>query len=324
MVAGSLPRLRPMLATLGSLPGPPGWGYELKWDGVRALVYLDGGRIQVASRNDRDVTGSYPELRGLLSRFPRRRLVLDGEIVALDARGAPSFSLLQRRMHVRTPTGALLSRVPVQLYVFDLLHRANESTVDLPYTRRRELLEELAIEDELARTPPWWADEAGADLMRTAADLGLEGVVAKRLNSPYQPGVRSRFWVKEPLNTSVEVVVAGWRPGTGRRGGMIGSLLLGRYDHAGRLTYVGNVGTGFTDRMLTDLAKQLEPLRRNTSPFEPPVPREHARDAYWVEPRLVGEVTYRTLTPDGHLRHPAWRGLRPDREPAEAKLDLSR
>jgi bifunctional non-homologous end joining protein LigD len=318
MAAGSLPRLRPMLATLGSLPGPPGWGYELKWDGVRALVYLDAGRIQVASRNDRDVTDSYPELRALLSRFPRRRLVLDGEIVALDARGAPSFSLLQQRMHVRTPTPALLSRVPVQLYVFDVLHRANESTVDLPYTRRRELLEELAIEEQVARTPPWWADEAGADLMRTAAELGLEGVVAKRLNSPYQPGIRSRFWVKEPLNRTVEVVVAGWRPGTGRRSGRIGSLLLGRYDPAGRLTYVGNVGTGFTDRMLADLAKQLEPLRRNNSPFEPPVPREHARDAYWVEPRLVGEVIYRTLTPDGHLRHPAWRGLRPDKAPRDA------
>src|SRR5690242_11920901 len=124
MAAGSLPRLRPMLATLGSLPAPPGWGYELKWDGVRALVYLDRGRLQVFSRNDRDVTGSYPELRAPLSRFARERLVLDGEIVALDGRGAPSFSLLQQRMHVRTPSAALLSRVPVQLYVFDVLHRA--------------------------------------------------------------------------------------------------------------------------------------------------------------------------------------------------------
>jgi bifunctional non-homologous end joining protein LigD len=322
MAAGSLPRLRPMLATLGSLPAPPGWGYELKWDGVRALVYLDGGRLQVASRNDRDVTDSYPELRELLCRFPRRRLILDGEIVALDARGAPNFSLLQQRMHVRAPSPALLSRVPVQLYVFDVLYRANQSTVDHPYTRRRELLDELAIDDRVARTPPWWAEQAGADLMRTAADLGLEGVVAKRLHSPYQPGIRSRFWIKEPLNTTTEVVVAGWRPGTGRRSGMIGSLLLGMYDPAGRLAYVGNVGTGFTDRMLTDLAQRLQPLRRNTSPFDPPVPRADARDAYWVDPRLVGEVTYRTLTPDGHLRHPAWRGLRADRDPQEVHRDL--
>jgi bifunctional non-homologous end joining protein LigD len=321
MPAGPLPLVRPMLATLGPLPRPPGWGYEFKWDGVRAVIYLDAGRLRVVSRNDREVTDSYPDLRDLLSRFPRRRLVLDAEIVALDPSGAPSFSLLQQRMHVRAPTAALLARVPVQLYVFDLLHQANQSTVDLPYTRRRELLQELTIDDEVARTPPWWTDEAGDDLMRAAADLGLEGVVAKRLTSPYQPGIRSRFWVKTPLNRTTEVIIGGWAPGEGRRAGLIGSLLLGMYERDGRLTYVGNVGTGFTHQMLTDLARQLRPLRRDTSPFDPPVPRDQARHAHWVEPRLVGEVAYRTLTPDRHLRHPSWRGLRPDRNPEEVSAD---
>jgi bifunctional non-homologous end joining protein LigD len=319
MAAGSFPLIRPMLATLGELPEPPGWGYEFKWDGVRTVIYVDGGRVQAASRNDKDVTGGYPELRSLLARFPRRRVILDGEIVALDPRGRPSFSLLQQRMHVRTPTAALLERVPVQLYVFDLLHLGTQNTIDLPYVRRRKILAELALDDEVTKTPPYWANDAGADLLRTAADLGLEGVVAKRLDSPYQPGARSRLWIKAPLNTTVEVVVAGWKPGSGRRAGMIGSLLLGMYDDAGRLTYVGHVGTGFTQQALVHLGEQLKPLHRATSPFDPPVPREHARHAHWVQPRLVGEVAYRTLTPDGRLRHPAWRGLRPDREPNEVK-----
>jgi bifunctional non-homologous end joining protein LigD len=320
MVAGSPPLIRPMLATLGELPEPPGWGYEYKWDGVRTVIYLDGGEVTAVSRNDRDVTASYPELGALRDRFPRRRVILDGEVVALDTGGRPDFSLLQQRMHVRVPTPALLARVPVRLYVFDLLQLGTRSTLDLPYARRRTLLEQLDLDGGVASTPPFRADEAGAGLLASAAELGLEGVIAKRLDSPYRPGARSRDWIKAPLNTAVEVVVAGWKPGVGRRAGMIGSLLLGRYDPAGRLVYVGHVGTGFTQRALAELGRQLRPLARTTAPFDAPVPRAHARDAHWVEPRLVGEVTYRTVTPDGRLRHPAWRGLRPDKEPREARM----
>jgi bifunctional non-homologous end joining protein LigD len=341
MGAGPLPLIRPMLATLGEVPAPPGWGYEFKWDGVRAIVYLDAGKLRVASRNDRDVTRSYPELRALVTRFPKRRLVLDGEILALDDRAVPSFSLLQQRMHVQSPSAGLLARVPVRLYLFDVLHLGGRPVVDEPYEWRREQLAALGLDDEVTTTPPYWADDAGGDLARAAADLGLEGVVAKRLDSPYRPGVRSRAWIKTPLNTTVEVVVAGWKAGGGRRPGplgasavrrdpdqlregTIGSLLLGMYDAAGDLTFVGHVGTGFTGAMLRDLAAALRPLQRASSPFAGQVPREHARDAHWVEPRLVGEVAYRTLTPDGRLRHPVWRGLRPDREPGEARRELLR
>lgn len=313
-----------MLATLGEVPAPPGWGYEFKWDGVRAIVYLDAGKLRVASRNDRDVTRSYPELRALIARFPKRQLVLDGEILALDDRAVPSFSLLQQRMHVQAPSAGLLARVPVRLYLFDVLHLGGRPVVDEPYEWRREQLAALGLDDEVTTTPPYWADDAGGDLARAAADLGLEGVVAKRLDSPYRPGVRSRAWIKTPLNTTVEVVVAGWKAGGGRREGMIGSLLLGMYDGAGNLAFVGHVGTGFTVAMLHDLATALRPLHRASSPFAGQVPREHARDAHWVEPRLVGEVAYRTLTPDGRLRHPSWRGLRPDREPGEARRELLR
>jgi bifunctional non-homologous end joining protein LigD len=312
--------IRPMLATLGALPAPPGWGYEFKWDGVRAVVYVDGGQVHAFSRNDRDVVAGYPELATLAKRFPRRRVVLDGEIVALDAHGRPSFSLLQQRMHVRSPSAELVARIPVRLYVFDLLHLGTDSLLDLPYTRRRGKLAGLALDDDVVETPPWFADEAGADLMGQAAERGLEGVIAKRLDSRYQPGVRSPDWVKAPLNVTTEVVIAGWKPGEGRRAGMIGALVLGKYDDAGKLVFVGGVGTGFTNPMLADLARQLRPLHRATSPFDRPVPRAYARDAQWVEPRLVGEVTYRNQTPDGRLRHPSWRGLRPDREPGEARL----
>jgi bifunctional non-homologous end joining protein LigD len=308
-----------MLATLGELPSPPGWGYEFKWDGVRAIVYLDAGRVRIVSRNDREVADGYPELVAQGERLRRHRLILDGEIVALDPGGRPSFSLLQQRIHVRAPNPALLARVPVQLYLFDLLHHGDQATLKLPYPQRRQLLDELALDDHVITTTPWWRDDDGADLMHTAAEQGLEGVVAKRLSSPYQPGTRSPHWIKVPLNSTVEVVIAGWKPGGGRRAGMIGSLALGMYDERGRLTYVGGVGTGFTQRALADLGRMLDPLHRDTSPFDVPVPREDARDVHWVQPRLVGEVNYRNRTPDGRLRHPSWRGLRPDRDPEEVR-----
>nr|WP_232075574.1 hypothetical protein [Phytohabitans suffuscus] len=170
------------------------------------------------------------------------------------------------------------------------------------------------------RTPPSWTDDRGADLMAAAGEQGLEGVVAKRLDSPYQPGIRSRLWVKTPRNATTEVVVCGWKPGAGRRSGIIGALLLGAHDRAGRLVYLGKVGTGFTHRMLADLGERLGPLRRADPPFDGPVPRPDARDATWVEPRLVGDVEYRTLSPDGRLRHPAWRGLRSDKDPRQVAV----
>jgi bifunctional non-homologous end joining protein LigD len=312
-----LPLIRPMLATLGQLPEPPGWAYEFKWDGVRTIAYVNAGQLHLASRNDRDVTAAYPELAALGRRFPRRRAVLDGEIVALDPSGRPSFSLLQQRMHVRTPSAGLRERVPVQFYAFDLLHLGANALLDQPFTARRTKLDAIHLDDETIKTPPYWIDGEGADLLDAAKELGLEGVVAKRLDSPYQPGTRSRQWIKTPLNKTVEVIIGGWAPGEGRRSGTIGSLILGMYDERGELRFVGNVGTGFTQQALTDLKRQLQPLHRSTPPFAPPVPREHARHATWVEPKLVGEVAYRTLTPDRRLRHPAWRGLRPDRQPEE-------
>ncbi|MET7804599.1 non-homologous end-joining DNA ligase [Micromonospora chersina] len=309
----------PMLAGAGALPTEPGWAYEFKWDGVRAVAYVDGG-LRLLSRNDRDVTRAYPELGELADLLAGRRAVLDGEIVALDGGGRPSFSALQRRMHVRAPAAALVASTPVRYYLFDLLHLDGRDITALPYTERRAALEELGLSGGSVETPPYWTGEAGRDLATAAAELGLEGVVAKRLGSAYEPGRRGSAWIKVPLNETVEVIVGGWKPGAGRRAGAIGSLLLGMYDEHDRLQYIGHVGTGFTQTVLRDLGARLEPLARPDPPFADPVPRDQARHAVWVDPVLVGDVTFRSWTPDRRLRHPSWKGLRSDRDPAEIRL----
>lgn len=311
--------VRPMLATSGGLPGGPGWGYEFKWDGVRAIGYVADG-VRLLSRNDRDVTRAYPELGELARLLSGRRAVLDGEVVALDGEGRPSFAALQRRMHVRAPSAALVGGTPVRMYLFDLLHLDGRDLTSLPYTERRALLQELDLSGQSVDTPPYWTGDAGRDLATAAADLGLEGVVAKQLDSPYQPGRRSPAWVKVPLNDTVEVIVGGYQPGAGRRAGTVGSLLLGMYDQGDKLAFIGHVGTGFTQAALRDLQQRLDKLRRPDPPFASPVPREHARHAVWVDPVLVGDVTFRSWTPDNRLRHPSWKGLRSDREPTEIRL----
>ncbi len=309
--------IAPMLAAAGSLPVGPGWAFEFKYDGVRAVSYVDAAGVQVFSRNRNDVTASYPELRELPALLAGRRAILDGEIVALEPGDRPSFSRLQQRMHNFEPSPALLAAVPVLYYVFDLLVLDGTPTAELPYEQRRALLAGLAVNGDHVRTPAHFADADGTTVLKAAELAGLEGVVAKRLDAPYRPGRRSFDWTKVPLIRTQEVIVIGTRPGEGRRAGTIGSLLLGVFDDRDRLAFAGHVGTGFTGAALRELEKQLQPLARTTPPV-PDVPREHARRAHWVEPALVGEVAFRNWTPDGRLRHASWRGLRPDRVPSAA------
>lgn len=311
--------LRPMLATAGRPPVDPGWAVEFKWDGVRALVVVEGGSVRFVSRNGNDVTGGYPEL---VAAVPTDRdLVLDGEIVALDAAGRPDFGLLQHRMHVRTPPVTLLESVPVELYLFDVLRIDGESLLGEPYDVRRERLDELGVDAwRRVSVPPSFTDVTPAQALEVAREHRLEGIVAKRRTSRYEPGRRSAAWVKTALFHGQEVVLGGWTPGRGNRGSTLGSLLLGAHDADGRLRYVGNVGTGFTEAALRALLDRMAPLRRAASPFDEPVPRDQARGVTWIEPCLVAEVEYRTLTHDGRLRHSVWRGLRPDREPEEVVL----
>jgi bifunctional non-homologous end joining protein LigD len=315
----------PMLAIPGAPPAGPGWAVEFKWDGIRAIVAAGSGRVRIWSRNANDITASYPELVDGPTAIALAGLgpvLLDGEIVALDARGRPEFTRLAQRMHVRAPGGDLVARVPVLLYVFDVLDLHGRPLVAESYDDRRAVLLGLHLDGvPHVAVPPSYTDVTAAQLMDVARAHRLEGVVSKRRRSRYEPGRRSSAWVKSPLVNTQEVLVGGWTPGQGRRAGTIGSLLLGAYDGQGLLRYLGHVGTGFTDAALDVLAKSLKPLARSHSAFDEEIPAIEARAAKWVQPSLVGEVVYRTLTPDHRLRHASWRGLRPDRDPDEVVLE---
>ncbi len=317
--------VEPMMAATGDLPGDgERWGLELKWDGVRVLAHVAAGGVRACGRRGGDVAGRYPELSGLADLLPHNDVVLDGEVVAFD-QGRPSFERLQRRMHVTRPDPRLIREVPIRYVAFDVLYLGGRSLYDLPYADRRALLAEL----DLAGTgpvevPPYLhggdTDQV-KELLEFTQEQHLEGLLAKRLDSPYRPGRRVDFWRKVKNFMTREVIICGWKPGRGRREGGVGSLLLGEYDAKGRLCFVGHVGTGFTDRALDELYTILWPLRRPTSPYDEAVPREYSRDAQWVEPRLVGEVAYGARTRDGRLRHPSWRGLRDDKDPLEVSFE---
>jgi bifunctional non-homologous end joining protein LigD len=210
----------------------------------------------------------------------------------------------------------LMAEIPIVYLVFDVLYLDGRSTVDLPYIERRRLLDDMKLSGPRWQTPPMF-EGGGAAVLKASGEQGLEGVVAKALDSRYFPGKRSDSWLKIKNLRTQEVVIGGWKPGEGRRTDMIGSLLLGVPNDKGELLYAGHVGTGFTDKALRDLADDLAPLERKDSPFADTVPREHARGAHWVEPDLVGEVRFGEWTRDGRLRHPAWRGLRPDKSADE-------
>ncbi|MFJ8819163.1 non-homologous end-joining DNA ligase [Amycolatopsis thermoflava] len=309
----------PMLATDDPPPEGERWAYEWKWDGMRAVVAVTPERVVAQSRNGRDVTASFPELQALPG-LVTEPVLLDGELVTLDPLGRPDFGRLQARMGLARPRPAVLESHPVEFYVFDLLHQGSQRLLAAPYEERRQRLSDLALDTPPAvRVPAHFrgSEISGRELLGIADEQGLEGIVAKRLASPYTPGRRTRDWIKTPLRHTQEVIIGGWTPGEGRRTGTLGALLLGVYDDRGRLLYAGHVGTGFTDRALDEMRDRLAPFTRASSPFAVPVPGPYARNARWVEPVLVGEVQHRQWTSDGRLRHPSWRGLRPDRDPGE-------
>ncbi len=315
--AGAPASYQPMLATAGTLPeDDDAYGYELKWDGLRAIASITGGALRLTNRNGVDITDVYPELAQLADAIGGLDAVLDGEITAADASGRVSFGALQPRMHLRdrAQTARLAESAPVSYQIFDVMRLAHRHVTALPYTQRRELLDAMDLGG-----PRWhvsaFTHGGGAELLATAVRNRVEGIMAKRLDSPYLAGARSSLWLKVKNIHTQEVVVGGWRAGSGNRTGTIGSLLLGIPDETG-LVYVGHVGTGFTRAMLDDLYRRLRASARATSPFAAPLPTREARDAHWVTPRLVGEVAFAEWTRDGRLRQPAWRGLRSDK-PAE-------
>jgi bifunctional non-homologous end joining protein LigD len=243
--------------------------------------------------------------------------VLDGEIVAFDERDRPSFGLLQQRMHLTEPTAVArqMVDVPVVFQIFDLLHLGGHDLFDLPYLERRRLLLELVEEDGAWRVPPHHVGD-GEALYTVAEEQGLEGLVAKRVDSRYLPGGRSRSWIKVKVRPQQEFVVGGWTSGEGSRTALLGALLVGYYDD-GVLRYAGKVGTGFGEAELRRLDPRLRASAIDGSPFDPPPPRDIARRAHYVEPTMVVEVAFGEWTGDGRLRHPAYLGERADKDPHE-------
>jgi bifunctional non-homologous end joining protein LigD len=307
----------PALAIAGELPrSEREWSFEVKWDGIRAIAYAQPGRLRLESRNLREISDGYPELRGLIGELGMREAVLDGEIVAFDDTGRPSFERLQSRMNVSSPSAVrrLAASTPIVYAIFDLLFLEGHSLMALPYEARREALESLGLGGPAWRVPAAHPG-AGAALLEATRSQGLEGVVAKRLDSRYEPGRRTTAWVKIKHTLRQELVICGWLPGEGRRTDRIGALLMGVHEPGGELRYAGRVGTGFTDRTLADLVQRLAPLRRQESPFE--VAPKLPRNAVFVEPRLVAEIEFREWTSDGVMRAPSYKGLRDDKPPAE-------
>ncbi|MFI4989872.1 MAG: DNA ligase D [Solirubrobacterales bacterium] len=310
--------VKPMLARPGSLPRQDdGWRYEIKWDGVRAIAYSTPGELRLESRNLKEITGSYPELGRLNRALSSHAAILDGEIVAFDEQGRPSFAALQRRMHVGSATQAkrLAKASPVTYMIFDLLWLDGHSLIGLRYVERRELLDALALSGESWQTPEHLSGH-GRDVLKATTEQQLEGIVAKRLDSPYEPGARGSAWIKIKNVGRQELVIGGWLPGEGRRERRIGALLVGVYDPDGAFRYAGRVGTGFNDAELDRLGKLLTPLKRGDSPFtagdeSPP------RAAVFVEPELVAEIEFSAWTSAGVLRHPSYKGLREDKDARE-------
>jgi len=309
-------RIEPMQAKLQKLMPRPesAFGYEFKWDGIRATAYVEGGRLKLLSRSLEDVTRRYPELRELGAAVGTRELVLDGEVIALDVDGRPSFERLQGRMGLTREADVRrkMKEIPVAYVIFDLLYLDGRSTMGLAYTERRRLLEDLKLRGRVWQTPPAALGE-GAAMRQASQDLRLEGLMAKRLDSTYQAGKRTDAWLKIKNQQGQELVIGGWLPGEGGRSGRIGALLVGYYD-AGRLVYAGKVGTGFTERMLDRLQSLLGPLARPDSPFREGI--APPRGAVFTDPALVGEFAFAEWTRTGQLRHPSFKGLREDKDPA--------
>lgn len=312
--------------TPGVPPAGPGWVHEVKWDGVRAIAETQGGRLRLHNRNEREITVAYPEVVAGAAGLPDG-LLIDGELIALDEAGLPSFHAIAQRMHLRDP--AVLARWarerPVTFVAFDLLRADGADLTGLPLTERRARLGEL----DLARTH-WQLSEQyenGDELAAFTRERGLEGVVSKRRGSAYLPGVRSPNWVKTPHRTEVVAVIGGWVPEAGDPS-RLGALWLGHptdeetFDDDPVLYSLGRAGSGLRQSEREALLGVLRGIERSTPPFQPAPTGPVARATRWVEPIVCVQVRYLNVTPDGALRQPVLLRLRPDVSAAAAATVL--
>jgi bifunctional non-homologous end joining protein LigD len=313
-------RLVPMLPTLvEDAPAGDDWAFEVKWDGVRAISYSRKGSVRVESRNLLDVTRAYPEVVELGEALAAHDVVLDGEVVAFEADGRPSFERMQQRLGLSSARAVADRReaIPAVYIVFDLLYLDGLSAMGLPYQQRRGLLDELIPPGPSWRVAEYHAGD-GPAMLAASRSQQLEGLVAKRLDSVYEPGRRTRTWLKIKNIARQEFVVGGFTPGEGNRAHSLGALLIGYYD-GDQLRYAGKVGTGFTDKLLAELLGRLEPLAQPGSPFaDGALPR----GSTFVSPELVAEVAFTEWTSGGMIRHPAFKGLRSDKEPRSVVREL--
>jgi bifunctional non-homologous end joining protein LigD len=311
--------LVPMMAKSGPLPRDQDkWGFEIKWDGVRALAFVSGGRLRLVSRSGRDITAQYPEVRGLGEAMGAAEAIFDGEVVAFGDNGLPSFERLQRRMHVSSASAIrrLARDSPVAYVIFDLLWLEGHSLMGKPYEERREALRALDLHGSQWQVPNHHVGDGDA-LLELTRRQGLEGVMAKRLDCPYTPGKRGGGWIKVKNVHRTSLVIGGWIPGEGGRTGRFGALTVG-FCEDGELQYAGRVGTGFNEAELARVQKLLEPLAADRSPFSG---RQPPRETRFVQPELVCDVEFREWTRTRTLRAPSYKGLRDDITPEQARFE---